>query len=172
MQVWNTPIQLSATMTNPEVRVSFGDGAFFTQAAMIVAAATTIVAAHCSRCAARPCQCRFRRPGFDQRKRFFVHVVLLLSRPLAHIQSLIATAQSAVASCFPRGALRSYVAPLSTTPTRQNCCSILNKSEKNSWRTPQEGTTTDSCRSGYLRRLKPQQYPIPAKMTVNNETVG
>ena len=90
MQIRHTRVQLPASVTNPVVRESFRDGAFFTSAAMTMLAAITIGALHRFRCAVDLCPCLFRRTGFDQKKLLVVpHAVGLLSHSLYPLVSNI-----------------------------------------------------------------------------------
>src|SRR5712692_9311414 len=84
IQTWNTLGQRPAAVTNPVVRVLFCDGAFFTNEAMTVAAATTNTAANQFRRGVGLCPCLFRGTGFDQKKTLVVHPVVFLSHPLDH----------------------------------------------------------------------------------------
>src|SRR5713226_10574671 len=84
MQAWNTLGQRPAAVTNPVVRVLFCDGAFFTNAAMTVVAATTNTAADQFRRGVGLCPGLFRGTGFDQKKTLVVHPVVFLGHPLDH----------------------------------------------------------------------------------------
>src|SRR5262245_41021109 len=88
MQIRHTRVQLPAPVTNPVVRESFRDGAFFTSATMTMVTAITIDAVHRIRSAADLYPCLFRRTGFDQKKSLVVpHAVGMLSHPLNHLVS-------------------------------------------------------------------------------------
>ena len=87
-------------MTNPVVRVSFREGAFFTSTTMTMGTAATIGAANRSRCAAGLGPCLFRGAGFDQKKTLVVHAVVLLSHPLNHSVSDINCVERHVAFAF------------------------------------------------------------------------
>src|SRR5688500_5406936 len=77
----STPIQLTAAVTNPIVRVSFCDGVFCANFTVAMLAALTTGAANRSRDARSLCPCLLRRSGFYKKNSFFVADCVLLSHP-------------------------------------------------------------------------------------------